>query len=101
MEGILDQSLVDSHLVAIPRLTALSARRLARRDLQGLGRESNRSLDEEALGASSLQQLGGDLLERVDLAARERDADAMGLLEVRSKRQRSRSDGTCSQGGGI
>jgi DNA-binding beta-propeller fold protein YncE len=40
-----DQALVDAHLVAVPGLGALAARRLARRDAQRLGGQAHGALD--------------------------------------------------------
>lgn len=75
-----DQALVDAQLVHVPGLATLTARGLAGRDLQVLGRQADRALDGQVLGAGTLDQLGADTLQRLDLAARQSDADTVSLL---------------------
>ena len=78
--NILNQTLVDTHLVAIPGLGTLTARSLTGGDLEGLGGETDRSLDTEVLVLGTLEDLGADLLEDLDLARGEGDADLVALL---------------------
>jgi hypothetical protein len=96
---VLDQALVDSHLVAVPGLGTLTTRGLAGGDLQDLGGEADGSLDAEVLGLGALDEVGGDyratsasssfscfssliertLLESLDLAGSQGDTDAVDL----------------------
>lgn len=46
---VLDQSLMNPHLVHVPRLTTFTARRLSRRHLELLGRQADGALDAEVL----------------------------------------------------
>lgn len=94
----LDETLVDAHLVAVPGLGALTARGLAGGDLEGLGGQADGALDAQVLALGALDQLGADLLEGLDLAAGQGDADLVGLLYRRSRAgQRVRS----GQGEGV
>lgn len=77
-----DQALVNAQLVHVPGLATLTARRLAGRDLEVLGRQPDGALDREVLGPRTLDQLGADTLQRLNLAARQGDADAVRLLFV-------------------
>ncbi len=71
---------MDTHLVQVPSLGTLTARGLAGRDLQGLGGQADGALDAELLGLGALNQLGRDLLEALDVAAGQGDADLVRLL---------------------
>lgn len=71
---------MDAHLILVPGLGALTARRLAGDDVQGLGRETDGALDLQGLGAGTVDQLLAHLLERGDLAGGERDTDLVDLL---------------------
>lgn len=77
---VLDETLVDAHLVAVPGLGTLTARGLAGGDLEGLGGQADGALDAQVLALGALDQLGADLLEGLDLAAGQGDADLVGLL---------------------
>lgn len=106
--NILDQTLVDSHLEAIPGLGTLTTGGLTGGDLEDAGRETDGALDAELLGLGTLDEVGGDydipicslisscslfrqfswggvgdekrtLLESLDLAGGEGDADAVDL----------------------
>ena len=71
---------MDSHLKAIPGLGTLSAGCLSGGNLQGLGWETDGALDAEILGLGTVDELLADLLERVNLAGGEGDADLVGFL---------------------
>lgn len=71
---------MDAHLVAVPGLGTLTARGLTGGDLQGLGGQADGTLDAQVLALGALEDLGTDLLEDVDLAGREGDADLVGFL---------------------
>jgi hypothetical protein len=58
---------VHAHLVRVPRLRSLSARRLARGDLQLLGGQADRALDAQVLGLGAVDQLLADFLEGLDV----------------------------------
>ena len=74
-----DEALVDAHLEAVPGGGTLAARRLVAGDAKRLGRQAHRALDLEALVLGALDQVGADLLEVLDVAAGEGDADAVHL----------------------
>ena len=78
--NILNQTLVDPHLVGIPSLGTLTVGGLSGGDLQGLGGEADGALDAEVLGLGALEELVADLLEGLDLAGGEGDADLVDLL---------------------
>lgn len=78
--NVLDETLVDAHLVEIPGLGTLTARSLTGGDLEVLGGQTNGALDGEVLALGTLEELGADLLERGDLAAGQGDPDLVGLL---------------------
>lgn len=78
-QDVLDETLVDAHLVAVPGLGALTAGGLAGGDLEGLGGQADGALDAQVLALGALDQLGADLLEGLDLAGGEGDADLVGL----------------------
>lgn len=73
----IDQTLVDLHLVAVPGLGTLTAGRLAGGDAEDLGGETDGALDTEVLVLGTLDQVGADLLEVLDVAGGEGDADAV------------------------
>ena len=52
-----DDALVDAHLVAVPGVGTVTARRLAHGQAEALGRHANRTLDLELLVASRLDQV--------------------------------------------
>lgn len=60
---------MNSHLIPIPGLGALTARGLSGGDLKDLGRKTYWSLDSQVLGLSTLNQVGSDLLQSRNLAA--------------------------------
>ena len=74
------QTLVHTHLVLVPGLGPLTARRLAGDDVQGLGGQTDGALDLQRLGTRAVHQLLAHLLERGNLARGERDADLVDLL---------------------
>jgi hypothetical protein len=75
-----DEALVDAELVEIPGLGTLTTRGLAGGDLEVLGGQADGALDGEALAAGALNELGADLLERLNLSASQGDSDAVALL---------------------
>jgi len=70
------------HLKSIPGLGSFSARRFASRNLQNLGRESDRALHAEVLALGTLNELRGNLLEGLDIARSEGDADFVDFRAV-------------------
>lgn len=72
------------HLVHIPSLTALTARRLARGNLQILRRQPHRSLHAQLLGFGAIDKFAADFLQSGDFAGGEGDADFVdfGLLQL-------------------
>lgn len=77
---ILDETLVDTHLVEIPGLGTLTARGLTGGDLEVLGGQTDGALDGQVLALGALDELGADLLESLDLAGGQGDTDLVGLL---------------------
>lgn len=71
---------MDAHLEAVPSLGTLTARGLAGGDLEGLGGKTDGALDAEVLVLGTLDDLGGNALEDLDLAGGEGDADLVALL---------------------
>lgn len=71
---------MDAHLVEIPGLGTLTARGLTGGDLEVLGGQADGALDGQVLALGALDQLGADLLEGLDLAGGQGDADLVGLL---------------------
>ena len=75
-----DDALVDAHLEPVPGLGALAARGLPGGDLQGLGGHPDGSLDLEVLLLGALDQVGADLLQALDGAGGQGDANAVNHL---------------------
>ena len=80
--NLLDQTLVDPHLIGIPSLGALTTRRLARGDFQVLGGQTHGTLDTQILSLGPLDQLAADLFQRLHLARGQGDADLVDLGRV-------------------
>ncbi|KAF3390254.1 hypothetical protein F1880_009033 [Penicillium rolfsii] len=78
---LLDETLVDAHLVLVPGLGTLTVGGLTGGDVQGLGGQTDGALDLQGLGASTVDQLLADLLEGRDLAGGEGDTDLVDLLQ--------------------
>lgn len=72
---------MDAHLEAVPGLGTLTARGLAGGDLEGLGGQADGTLCAEVLGLGAVNDLGADLLEDLDLAGGQGDADLVALLQ--------------------
>ena len=81
-ENILYQTLVDAHLVLVPGLGTLTVGGLTGGDVQGLGGQTDGTLDLQGLGASTVDKLRADLLEGGDLARGKSDTDLVDLLYV-------------------
>ena len=79
---------MNAHLIRIPRLTPLTTRRLPRRDLQALGRETNGALDAEVLALGSLDQLLAYFFETLHFAGGQGDADFVDFLIESKERER-------------
>lgn len=75
----INQTLVDSHLEGIPGLGSFTAGCLSGGDLEGLGRETDGALDAEFLALGTLDELLADLLEGLDFAGGQGDADLVGF----------------------
>lgn len=73
---------MNSHLIRIPSLAPLTARRLPCRYLQALGRQADGALNAEVLGLGALDELLADFFERGHFFARQGDTDLVdGLTE--------------------
>ena len=72
-------TLVDAHLIGIPGLGTLTVRCLTRGDLQVLGGKADGALDAELLVLGAVDELLADLLERLDVARGQGDADLVDL----------------------
>lgn len=80
-----DESLVDSHLVGVPSLGSLSVRGLSGGNLENLGRESDRSLHAQFLALCSVDQVGTDFFQVLDVSRGQGDSDSVdfwGILLV-------------------
>jgi hypothetical protein len=76
------RTLVDAHLEGVPGLGTLTARGFAGGDLQVLGGEADGALDTEILVLGAVDELLADLLEGLDIARSEGDADLVDLGAV-------------------
>lgn len=74
-----DETLVDAHLEGVPGLGTLTVGGLTGGDLQVLGGEADGALDAELLGLGTVDELLADLLEGLDVARGEGDADLVDL----------------------
>ena len=70
---------MDSHLKGVPGLGTLTTGGLAGGDLEVLGGEADGTLDTEVLRLCAVDELSADLLEGLDLARGEGDADLVDL----------------------
>lgn len=70
---------MDTHLVGVPGLGTLTVRGLTGGDLEDLGGETDGALDAELLVLGTVDELLADLLERLDVAGGEGDADLVDL----------------------
>merc|ERR1712146_346889 len=73
----IDEPLVDTQLVAIPRVGTLTTWRLARRQVQALCRHAHRALHLETLVLSTSNEIRAHLLDVRHILRCERDANAM------------------------
>ncbi len=85
----IDQTLVYSHLVHVPRLATLTTGCLSGGDLESLGRQTDGTLDAEVLGLCALEQFGADLLKGLDFARSQGDADLVDFLFMKSVTDRA------------
>lgn len=74
---------MDSHLIHIPGLRALTARGLSGSDLQDLSRESHWTLDSQVLRLGSLEEFRAYFLKGCDFAAGEGNSDFVCFLRTR------------------
>lgn len=70
---------MDSHLVGVPGLGTLTTGSLAGGDLEVLGGETDGALDAKVLRLCAVDELSADLLEGLNLAGGEGDADLVDL----------------------
>jgi hypothetical protein len=73
------RTLVDAHLKGVPGLGTFTVRSLAGGDLQVLGGQADGALDAELLVLGTVDELLAHLLERLDVARGEGDADLVDL----------------------
>jgi len=74
-----DEALVDAHLKGVPGLGTLTVGRLTGGDLQDLGGQADGALDAELLVLGTVDELLAHLLEGLDVARGEGDADLVDL----------------------
>jgi hypothetical protein len=72
-----NQTLVDTHFEAIPRVGTFTGGGLTGGDTQGLGRHTDRTRNMQFLVNGTFLQVGTDLLQVGDVAASQSDADAV------------------------
>ena len=70
---------MDAHLKGVPGLGTLTVGGLTGGDLEDLGGETDGALDAELLVLGTVDELLADLLERLDVAGGEGDADLVDL----------------------
>ena len=70
---------MNPHLIRIPRLTSLTTRRLSRRNLESLRRQTDGSAHAQVLALRALDQLRAHFLESLHFARGEGDADFVDL----------------------
>jgi hypothetical protein len=75
----INQALVNAHLETVPCVGTLATRRLPRRNLQSLRRHTDRALNLQVLVLCAANEIRADLLECLDIAARESDTDFLVL----------------------
>lgn len=73
----IDETLVDAHLETIPGLGTVTARGLAGGDAEDLGGETDGSLNLELLVLGALDEVRADLLQVLDVAGSQGDADTV------------------------
>jgi hypothetical protein len=78
--NLLNQTLVDSHLEGIPGLGTFTTGCLSGGNFESLGRETDGPLDTEFLALGTLDELLADLLEGLDFAGGQSDADLVSFL---------------------
>ena len=78
---------MNAHLVRVPCLRALTARRLARCDLELLRGKADGALHAEVLRLGALDELIADLLEGLDVAAGESNANLVNFLATEEYQQ--------------
>ena len=78
---VLNQTLVDAHLICIPGFTTLTAWCLPRSDFQTLGWETDGALHAEVLALGTLDEFLADLLETLNFARCQGDADLVDFLQ--------------------
>jgi len=76
----LNQTFVDSHFESIPGLGTFTTGCLSGGNLKSLGGETDGPLDAEFLALGTLDELLADLLEGLDFAGGQGDANLMGFL---------------------
>lgn len=77
-----DKALMDAHLKAIPSISTLSTGRLAGGDLECLGGHADGALDAKVLVLGAADEVRANLLQALDVARRQCDADALLLDRV-------------------
>ena len=77
-----NEALVNAHLKAIPSLGTFTARGLTGGDAENLGRHADRALDLELLLLGTTDEVSADLLEVLDVARGESNANAVNLRGI-------------------
>ena len=73
----IDDALVNPHLEPVPGLGTLTTRSLTGGDAENLGGHANGSLDLQLLLLGSSDEVAADLLQALDVARGQRDADSV------------------------
>jgi len=73
----IDDALVDPHLESVPGLGTLTTRSLTGGDAENLGGHTDGSLDLQLLLLGSPDEVAADLLQALDVAGGQRDADSV------------------------
>lgn len=71
---------MNPHLICIPRLGSLTTRRLPRRNLEMLRRETHGAFNTEVLRLGAVNELAADFLEGLDVTRGQGNADLVDFL---------------------
>jgi len=83
LSNLLNQALMNTHLVHVPGLASLTTWRLPRCDLQVLGRQADGAFQSEVLIFGALDELLADLFKGLHAFGGQSNADAVDFLPGR------------------
>jgi len=74
-----NETLVNLEFVTVPSLGTFTTRRLTSSDFEDFGRETHRTLDAQLLVLGTVDEIGREFFQVLDVAARQRDANLVDL----------------------